>query len=168
MLLELDTSQMFFEPRQMNTVLLFLVLELLFQGKGPRLSEGQKANLFFIFLGAKSTSRADVEMHLENGRNLLARGQLAEALNSYHAAVEGDPENYLTYFKRGTVYLALGKAKFAIGDFSKALEINPAFTAARIQKANVHMKLAEYTEAHQEFLQVVRPYDLHRVIFNFL
>lgn len=26
-------------------------------------------------------------MHLEHGRDYLARGQLAEALNSYHAAV---------------------------------------------------------------------------------
>lgn len=32
---------------------------------------------------------------------------------------EGDPSNYLTYFKRGTVYYALGKAKFALQDFSK-------------------------------------------------
>lgn len=32
---------------------------------------------------------------------------------------EGDPNNYLTYFKRGTVYYALGKAKFALQDFTK-------------------------------------------------
>jgi len=142
MLLNVDTSQVSFDSRQMSTVLLFLVLELLFQG-------------------AKSASRADVETHLENGRNMLARGQLAEALNAYHAAVEGDPSNYLTYFKRGTVYLALGKAKFAIGDFSKALEINPSFTAARMQKASVHLKLAEYNEAEQDFLLLLHedPYN---------
>ena len=44
---------------------------------------------------------------------MLARGQLSDALTHYHAAVEGDPDNYLTLFKRGTVYLALGKARFA-------------------------------------------------------
>lgn len=32
---------------------------------------------------------------------------------------EGDPNNYLTYFKRGTVYYALGKARFALQDFTK-------------------------------------------------
>lgn len=42
---------------------------------------------------------------------------------------EGDPDNYLTYFKRGTVYLALGKAKFALLDFGKVLELKPDFTA---------------------------------------
>lgn len=69
--------------------------------------------------------------------------------------VEGDPDNYLTYYKRGTVYLALGKAKFAINDFSKVLELRPDFTAARIQKGNVHMKLGEYDEAQNEFYDVI-------------
>lgn len=90
-------------------------------------------------------------MHLEQGRDMLARGQLAEALNHYHQAVEGDPDNYLTYFKRGTVYLALGKARFALNDFSKVLELRPDFTAARAQKGTVHLKLAEYDMAELEF-----------------
>lgn len=131
------------DTRQMSTVLLFLVFELLVQG--AKSSKGQ----------------GNVEMHLENGRNLLQRGQLAEALNAYHLAVEEDPTNYLTYFKRGTVYLALGKAPFAIRDFAKALEINSAFTAARIQKASVHLKLGEYDAAEADFVIILRddPYN---------
>lgn len=38
--------------------------------------------------------------------------------------LEGDPHNYLTYFKRGTVYYALGKAKFALQDFTKVSSTN--------------------------------------------
>lgn len=49
--------------------------------------------------------------------------------NSTLCFAEGDPNNYLTYFKRGTVYLALGKAKFALIDFGKVLELKPDFTA---------------------------------------
>lgn len=33
-------------------------------------------------------------MHLEHGRDYLARGQLAEALNSYHAAVGECPSGF--------------------------------------------------------------------------
>lgn len=51
-------------------------------------------------------------------------------MNTLYVA-EGDPNNYLTYFKRGTVYLALGKAKFALLDFGKVLELKPDFTAVR-------------------------------------
>jgi len=43
----------------------------------------------------------------------------------------------LTLFKRGTVYLALGKTRFAVQDFSRVLELKPDFTAARIQRGIV-------------------------------
>ncbi|CAG9782650.1 unnamed protein product [Diatraea saccharalis] len=97
---------------------------------------------------------AEVNKHLELGRDFLARGQLSDALTHYHAAVEGDPNNYLTYFKRGTVYYALGKAKFALQDFTKVLELKPDFTSARLQRANVYLKLAQFKEAKEDYLQV--------------
>ncbi|KAL4703818.1 hypothetical protein ACJJTC_010671, partial [Scirpophaga incertulas] len=97
---------------------------------------------------------AEVNKHLELGRDFLARGQLSDALTHYHAAVEGDPNNYLTYFKRGTVYYALGKAKFALQDFTKVLELKPDFTSARLQRANVYLKLAQYREAKEDYLQI--------------
>lgn len=68
---------------------------------------------------------------------------------------EGDPHNYLTYFKRGTVYLALGKAKNAISDFDLALEMKPDFTAARISRGNIHLKQASYDLAQLDFYNVV-------------
>lgn len=38
--------------------------------------------------GAEATSsQAEIDRHLELGRDLLARGQLADALSHYHAAV---------------------------------------------------------------------------------
>ncbi|XP_045760276.1 dnaJ homolog subfamily C member 3 [Maniola jurtina] len=107
------------------------------------------------------SSQAEVNKHLELGRDFLARGQLSDALTHYHAAVEGDPHNYLTYFKRGTVYYALGKAKFALQDFTKVLEMKADFTAARLHRANVYLKLAQYWEAKEDYLQVTyeEPYN---------
>ncbi|XP_046968498.1 dnaJ homolog subfamily C member 3 [Vanessa cardui] len=111
---------------------------------------------------SECTSQAEVNKHLELGRDFLARGQLSDALTHYHAAVEGDPHNYLTYFKRGTVYYALGKAKFALQDFTKVLEIKADFTAARLHRANVYLKLAQYREAKEDYLQVTYsdPYNV--------
>jgi len=114
--------------------------------------------LLEIFMdGAKAASQSEIERHLELGKDFLARGQLGDALTHYHAAVEGDPDNYLTYFKRGTVYLALGKARFALGDLSKVLELKPDFTAARHQRGSVHLKLGDYDNAE---------IDLHNVLEN--
>lgn len=61
----------------------------------------------------------------------------------------------MTYYKRGTVYFALGKAKFALSDFSKVLELKPDFTAARLQRGNVNLKLALLTEAGEDYYSVV-------------
>lgn len=71
------------------------------------------------------------------------------------AFLEGDPNNYLTLFKRGTVYLALGKSRFAIQDFTHVLELKPDFAAARIQRGIVHLKSGEYEQASDDFEHVV-------------
>lgn len=76
-------------------------------------------------------------------------------LTLYFLFAEGDPTNYLTFFKRGTVYLALGKAKFAINDFSQVLVLKPDFTAARMQRGSVHLKLGDYNEAGIDLYNVV-------------
>lgn len=116
---------------------------------------------FFIELftkGAESTS--EVERHLEMGRDFLARGQLGDALSHYHAAVEGDNKNYLTYFKRATVYLALGKARLAISDLDRAIELNSAFTTARQQRGSVYLKMGDFDNAERD-LYVVLQEDPH-------
>lgn len=88
-------------------------------------------------------------------------------MSSYYARVErnlninnkflseGDPTNYLTYYKRGTVYLALGKAKSALLDLDKVLELNVNFTPARLQRGNILLKQAHFNEAEADFLYVV-------------
>uniref|UniRef100_A0A8P4GQU6 DnaJ homolog subfamily C member 3 n=1 Tax=Dicentrarchus labrax TaxID=13489 RepID=A0A8P4GQU6_DICLA len=66
-----------------------------------------------------------VDNHMEMGKKLLAAGQLADALSHFHAAVDGDPKNYMAYYRRATVFLAMGKSKSALPDLSK-LKSNPS------------------------------------------
>ncbi|XP_043508586.1 dnaJ homolog subfamily C member 3 [Frieseomelitta varia] len=110
-------------------------------------------NLFLDVVG--SVSQLEINRHLELGREFLAKGQLQDALSHYHAAVEGDPNNYLTYYKRGTVYLALGKAKFALLDLDRVLELKPDFTSARLQRGNVLLKQAQFEKAEADFRDVL-------------
>lgn len=125
-------------------------------------------SLLLLLSGAASTtSRAEIERHLELGRDFLARGQLQDALTHYHAAVEGDSKNYLTYFKRGTVYLALGKAKLAISDLDRALELKPDFSGARAQRGSVHLKMGDYQNAEMDLYQVLLE-DPHNEDVNFM
>ncbi|GAB1866921.1 DnaJ-like protein subfamily C member 3 [Camponotus japonicus] len=110
-------------------------------------------DLTFDLVG--SVSQLEIDKHLEYGREFLAKGQLQDALSHYHAAVEGDPTNYLTYYKRGTVYLALGKAKFALLDLNKVLELKVDFTPARLQRGNILLKQAHFNEAEIDFQDVL-------------
>uniref|UniRef100_A0A8C6UA12 DnaJ (Hsp40) homolog, subfamily C, member 3b n=1 Tax=Neogobius melanostomus TaxID=47308 RepID=A0A8C6UA12_9GOBI len=92
--------------------------------------------LQYCILGA---TQVEIEHHLEMGRKLLAAGQLAEALSHYHSAVEGDSKNYLTYYKRAAVFLAMGKSK------------SPDFLAARLQRGNILLKQGNTQEAMEDF-----------------
>jgi DnaJ homolog subfamily C member 3 len=104
---------------------------------------------------------------LELGRDFLARGQLSDALSHYHAAVEGDNRNFLTYFKRATVYLALGKAKLAIGDLDQALNLKPDFTTARQQRGAVFLKMGDYDNAERDLYNVLQE-DVYNEEANYL
>lgn len=42
---------------------------------------------------------------------------------------EGDSKNYLTYYKRAAVFLAMGKSKSALPDLTRAIELKPDFLA---------------------------------------
>uniref|UniRef100_A0AAY4DGG7 DnaJ homolog subfamily C member 3 n=1 Tax=Denticeps clupeoides TaxID=299321 RepID=A0AAY4DGG7_9TELE len=75
--------------------------------------------------GVSCGKGGSVESHLEMGKKLLAAGQLADALSHFHSAVEGDPKNYMAFYRRATVYFAMGKSKSALPDLSK-LRSNPS------------------------------------------
>ena len=74
-------------------------------------------------------NKQEVERHLELGKQFLAKAQFADALTHYHAAIELDPNNYMSLYRRATVYLAMGKSKSATPDLDRVVELKPDFTA---------------------------------------
>ncbi|KAI6205107.1 hypothetical protein M3Y94_00755000 [Aphelenchoides besseyi] len=98
----------------------------------------------------------EVEIHMERGKVALSKGQFADALQHYHAAVELDPSNYQIYFRRATVLLATGKVKAAIPDLDKVVELKPDFIAGRIQRGNILLKQGKISEAQTDFKTALR------------
>uniref|UniRef100_A0A7N6F928 J domain-containing protein n=1 Tax=Anabas testudineus TaxID=64144 RepID=A0A7N6F928_ANATE len=109
--------------------------------------------------GVLGATHVEIEHHLEMGRKLLAAGQLAEALSHYHSAVEGDPDDYLSYYKRAAVFLAMGKSKSALPDLTRAIQLKPDFLAARLQRGNILLKQGNTQEAREDFEAVIAPWD---------
>ncbi|XP_068602346.1 dnaJ homolog subfamily C [Brachionichthys hirsutus] len=97
-----------------------------------------------------------LDNHMEMGKKLLAAGQLADALSHFHAAVDGDPKNYAAYYRRATVFLAMGRSKAALPDLSKVIELKPDFTSARLQRGNLLLKHGRLDEAESDFKKVLK------------
>lgn len=45
---------------------------------------------------------------------------------------DGDPKNYMAYYSRATVFLAMGKSKSALPDLSRVIELKPDFTSVSV------------------------------------
>ncbi|KAK4549066.1 hypothetical protein LTR36_007522 [Oleoguttula mirabilis] len=82
----------------------------------------------------------------------LAQGNAQDALTYFDAAIQRDPRNYLTVFKRGATYLSLGRNVQASRDFDQVLALKPGFEGALTQRAKIRARNAEWTSAKQDYL----------------
>merc|ERR1719361_2130188 len=77
---------------------------------------------------------------------MLTRGQYSDALSHFHAAVDADPSNYMSYYKRATVFLALSRSRPALADLDKVIQLKNDFMAARLQRGVVLLKQGRLDE----------------------
>jgi DnaJ family protein C protein 3 len=70
--------------------------------------------------------------------------------------LDADPSNYMSYYKRATVFLALSRSRPALADLDKVLQLKADFTRARVQRATVLLKMGRLDEAHIDAENVLR------------
>merc|ERR550519_293451 len=87
---------------------------------------------------------------------MLTRGQYSDALSHFHAAVDADPTNYMSYYKRATVFLALSRSRPALADLDKVIQLKSDFGKARLQRGGLLLKMGRLNEAHIDLENVVR------------
>lgn len=88
---------------------------------------------------------------LNNAQQNLAKGNTADALVYYDAAIARDPDDYLSYFKRATTYLSIGRASQAADDFKKCLELRPGFEGAHLQLGKLKARAADWDGAKEQY-----------------
>merc|ERR1712241_400966 len=86
---------------------------------------------------------------------MLTRGQYSDALSHFHAAVDADPANYMSYYKRATVFLALSRSRPALADLDKVIQLKSDFGAARMQRGSTLLKMGRLDEAHIELEKIL-------------
>lgn len=111
----------------------------------------------FELLGLIKVTIADsASGHLESARKLLSSGKYSDALPHFDEAVRQDPDDYLTYFKRATVLLALNRPRPALEDLNRALKLNKDFSPALNQRASLNLKLGYLDESHIDYENLLR------------
>lgn len=67
----------------------------------------------------------------------------------------------MTYFKRATAYLSLGRNHAAAQDFSTILSLKPDFDQALMQRARIYIKEGNFESAIQDLKRYLnnRPTD---------
>jgi protein O-GlcNAc transferase len=80
-------------------------------------------------------------------RTLREQGKLEEAVSSYRAATNLDPENAILHNDLGNVLAELGELEEAIARYGKALEIWPEYAEAHNNLANLHQMTGKLEEA---------------------
>ena len=100
-------------------------------------------------------------IHLDQGTSLLSQGKFNDALVHFQAAIDADRKNYLAYFKRATIYLALGRHKSALDDLNDVIYLKPDFVAARAQRGSILFKLGRIEEAQTDLHYVLQSEPHH-------
>lgn len=88
---------------------------------------------------------------LSSAQTHLSRGETSEALLYYDAAAARDPSNYLTFFKRATTYLSLGRVGPATDDFNTVLTLKPGFEGAHVQLAKIRTRVGDWDGAKEQY-----------------
>ncbi|KAK6064434.1 DnaJ domain-containing protein [Seiridium cupressi] len=101
--------------------------------------------------GLDIPSDTPISSLLSSAQAHLARGETGNALEYYDAAIARDPHDYLTYFKRATTYLSLGRTSQASNDFHKVLSLKPGFEGAHVQLAKIRAKAADWEGAKEQY-----------------
>ena len=94
---------------------------------------------------------------LNSAQQHLARGETGDALTYYDAAVARDPNDYLTYFKRATTFLSLGRTSQAADDFQKCLKLRPGFEGAHVQLGKLKARSADWVGAQEQYALANKP-----------
>ncbi|KAI0381072.1 DnaJ domain-containing protein [Hypomontagnella monticulosa] len=89
---------------------------------------------------------------LSSAQSHLTKGETSEALVYYDAAIARDPSDYLTFWKRATTYLSLGRTSQATSDFNKVLQLKPDFEGAHMQLGKLKAKSADWEGAKEHYL----------------
>lgn len=103
------------------------------------------------------------EIYLKHSSQKLTQGDEADAkrldglaLQDFESAVTKDPKRWKAIHNRGTMLAIAGRAKEALADFSRTIELNPDHALAWLNRAELHFDRRDYALAEKDYTQAIR------------
>lgn len=103
--------------------------------------------LLFCTVCVTSYAQYDKDVFFFRGRNALADGKYATAIENFNILARLDTTDYWTYFFRGIAKYNLGDLRGAQKDFDNSIRINPVFTNGYHYRAITLSRTGHYDEA---------------------
>lgn len=102
-----------------------------------------------LLLGLCFNARAqyDKDVFYYRGRQALADGKLAQAIDNFNILAQLDTTDHLTFFFRGIAKYNLGDLRGAWADFNTSVRLNPVFTSGYHYRAITNSRFGKYEES---------------------
>ena len=98
----------------------------------------------------------DRDVFYYRGRNALADGKYAQAIENFNILARLDTTDYWTFFFRGIAKYNLGDIRGAQQDFDASVRINPVFTNGFHYRAITLSRFGRYDEALADFDRAIK------------
>jgi tetratricopeptide (TPR) repeat protein len=102
----------------------------------------------FAFLSACAIQQATVASPAtQQGWRLEQQGELPGAIEAYSRAIQADPNDWLSYLRRGMVYMQQKSFDKAVPDFTQYCRLKPAISDSWATRANCFDQMGRFKEA---------------------
>ena len=95
----------------------------------------------------EACAQYDKDVFFFRGRQALADGKYAQAIENFNILLQLDQSDYWTCFFRGIAKYNLGDLRGAKADFDKAVQINPVFTSGYHYRGITESRFGNYEQA---------------------
>ena len=97
----------------------------------------------------------DKDVFYMRGRNALAEGKYASAIENFNVLAQLDTSSHLTYFFRGIAKFNLGDLRGAKRDFDHSVRLNPVFTSGYHYRGIAESRFGNYDEALNDLQKAI-------------
>ncbi|MCF0175800.1 MAG: tetratricopeptide repeat protein [Bacteroidales bacterium] len=108
------------------------------------------ASIMLLTMILPCHAQYDKEVFFFRGRQNLADGHYAQAIENFNILTRLDTTDYWTYFYRGIAKYNLGDLRGANQDFNTSIGINPVFTSGYHYRAITQSRFGRYDDALED------------------